>query len=103
MAFEMDNLTESGVDDVRDRGNGAGKGKAQMQPAGESGEDPLGEDRQGLLTHLRGIYCATVDISANPAFQTTRPQECSYVNVRGCCRASYQSQAMWFALYIAER
>ncbi|KAG6133425.1 hypothetical protein E4U12_002770 [Claviceps purpurea] len=54
MAFEMDNLTESGVDDVRDRGNGAGKGnKAQMQPAGESGEDPLGEDRQGLLTHLR--------------------------------------------------
>ncbi|KAG5934012.1 hypothetical protein E4U59_006503 [Claviceps monticola] len=40
--FEMDNLTESGVDDVRDRGNGAGKGKAQMQPAGESGEDPLG-------------------------------------------------------------
>ncbi|KAG6218989.1 hypothetical protein E4U26_007433 [Claviceps purpurea] len=48
MAFEMDNLTESGVDDVRDRGNGAGKGKAQMQPAGESGED-----RQGLLTHLR--------------------------------------------------
>ncbi|KAG5933986.1 hypothetical protein E4U60_004159 [Claviceps pazoutovae] len=25
MAFEMDNLTESGVDDVRDRGNGAGK------------------------------------------------------------------------------
>ncbi|KAG5958462.1 hypothetical protein E4U57_001325, partial [Claviceps arundinis] len=35
MAFEMGNLTESGVDDVR-------KGKAQMQPAGESGEDPPG-------------------------------------------------------------
>ncbi|KAG6199108.1 hypothetical protein E4U50_007428 [Claviceps purpurea] len=47
MAFEMDNLTESGVDDVRDRGNGAGKGKAQMQPAGESGEDPLGGARRG--------------------------------------------------------
>ncbi|KAG6051394.1 hypothetical protein E4U39_001111 [Claviceps sp. Clav50 group G5] len=42
MAFKMDNLTESDVDDVRDRGNGAGKGKAQMQPAGESGVDPLG-------------------------------------------------------------
>ncbi|KAG6078643.1 hypothetical protein E4U16_001550, partial [Claviceps sp. LM84 group G4] len=41
MTFEMDNLTESDVDDVRDRGNGAGKGKARMQPAGESGVDPL--------------------------------------------------------------
>ncbi|CCE27923.1 uncharacterized protein CPUR_01397 [Claviceps purpurea 20.1] len=34
MAFEMDNLTESGVDDVRDRGNGAGKaGDATLRSA----------------------------------------------------------------------
>ncbi|KAG6028231.1 hypothetical protein E4U40_001114 [Claviceps sp. LM458 group G5] len=53
MAFKMDNLTESDVDDVRDRGNGAGKGKAQMQPAGESGVDPLGEPRGQTLPSAR--------------------------------------------------
>ncbi|KAG6026682.1 hypothetical protein E4U19_002487 [Claviceps sp. Clav32 group G5] len=52
MAFKMDNLTESDVDDVRDRGNGAGK-------------EAAGVWRRNFAER---IYCATVDISANPAF-----------------------------------
>ncbi|KAG6112878.1 hypothetical protein E4U14_001894 [Claviceps sp. LM454 group G7] len=57
MAFKMDNLTESGVDDVRDHGNGAGKASRRRNIA-------------------ERIYCATVDVSAKPSLSdsSTRMQ-----------------------------